>query len=161
MSTIRGEPVLFPELKDLKTLLSSKSPCLSVYMPLSTVSREGLNPNAKQNELTWNECLQTLQDRVNRFGSAGRDLLDSVRNWDSVAPESVENGSAHARSIAVFRSPDLLEVALLDREVTARAVLGPHFYIRPLLAELVRDRSFYLLALSQKNTERRPISRSG
>ncbi len=57
-----------------------------------------------------------------------------------------------ARSIAVFRSPDTYRLALLDAEVAERAVLGPHFYVRPLLGELVKDRTFYLLALSQKNT---------
>ena len=30
-------------------------------------------------------------------------------------------------------------------------MIGPHFYIRPLLPELVRDKTFYLLALSRKD----------
>jgi hypothetical protein len=152
MNSVKSELAGFETVKDLKTLLSASGPCLSVYMPLSTASKEGLNPNAKQNELHWHECLRTLEDRVAQFGSAGRDLLESVSSWDAVAPESAENGTAPGKSIAVFRSPDVFQVALLDQEVAERAVLGPHFYVRPLLAELVRDRVFYLLALSQKNT---------
>ncbi|HSU31632.1 MAG TPA: hypothetical protein VLJ11_10375 [Bryobacteraceae bacterium] len=152
MNTVKGELVTFEDLKDLKTLLSVDGPCLTVYMPLSRASTEGRNPNGKQNELHWKECLRTLNGRAAQFGAAGRELLESISNWDTVAPESVENGNAPGRSLAVFRSPDLFQVALLDGEVTDRAVLGPHFYIRPLLAEVVRSRSFYLLALSQKNT---------
>jgi hypothetical protein len=152
MNTVKGELVTFEGLKDLKTLLSVDGPCLTVYMPLSTASTEGRNPNGKQNELHWKEILRTLNEKAAQFGSAGRELLESVSNWDAVAPEPVENGHAPGRSIAVFRSPDLFQVALLDGEVTDRAVLGPHFNIRPLLAEVVRSRSFYLLALSRKNT---------
>ena len=152
MNTVKGELASFETLKDLKPMLSANGPCLSVYMPLSNASREGLNPYAKQNELHWKECLRILEDKLAQFGASGRELVDSVRNWEMVAPESVEKGTAPERSIAVFRSPDVFKVALLDQEVTDRAVLGPHFYIRPLLAELVKDRSFYLLALSSKNT---------
>jgi Bacterial archaeo-eukaryotic release factor family 3 len=139
----------FENVKDLKSLLSAEGPCLSVYMPLSTPSEAGLNPNAKQNELRWKECLHSLAEKVVQFGPRGRQLLDSVKNWDAVAPG---NGTAMAKSIAVFRSPDVLEVILLDRELSDRAVLAPRFFIRPWLAELVRDRRFFLLALSQKNT---------
>ena len=152
MNTVKGELASFEKLKDLKGLLSASGPCLSVYMPLSRASREGLNPNAKQNELHWKECLRTLEERAGQFGSEGRVLLESVAQWSSVAPEGAESNGGPGKSIAVFRCPDAFEVALLDREVPERAVLGPHFHIRPLLAELVRDRSFYVLALSQKNT---------
>lgn len=120
-------------------------------MPLSTASTEGINPNAKQNSLRWKECLRGIEDRAAQFGAAGRELIDSVRDWDSVAPPP--NGSSRSgRSVAVFRSPDVFQVVLLDDEVADHVALGSHFYIRPLLSDLVRNRSFYLLALSQKNT---------
>src|SRR5581483_10058028 len=54
-------------------------------------------------------------------------------------------------SIAVFRSADIFHVAPVTRDLPDRAVLGPNFFIRPLLAGLVRDSEFYLLALSEKN----------
>jgi hypothetical protein len=151
MTTVKGELVNLQQWKDLKKLLSAPGPCLSVYMPLSTASKEGINPRAKQNELHWAECLRNLEERVTQFGAAGRELVDSVATWDAIAPE--ENGNSRLeRSIAVFRSPDVFQVVLLDEEVADRAVLGPHFYIRPLLPPLVKEQSFYLLALSQRNT---------
>ena len=39
-----------------------------------------------------------------------------------------------------------------------KAVLGPHFYVRPLLLELTKDGIFYILALSQKMSESRCTS---
>src|SRR4051795_5168992 len=86
MNSVKSELASFGTIKDLKTLLSASGPCLSVYMPLSTASKEGLNPNAKQNELHWHECLRTLEDRVAQFGSAGRDLLESVNKLGARAP---------------------------------------------------------------------------
>jgi hypothetical protein len=152
MNTVKGELATFEKLEDLRTLLSGSPPCLSVYMPLSQASKAGKNPNARQNQLHWKECLRILDDRVSEFGSAGRELVESVSDWKALIPEGIESRTGTARSIAVFRSPDTYQVALLDSQVADRAVLGPHFYIRPLLGELVRDRTFYLLALGQKNT---------
>ena len=152
MNVAKLEVASFENVKDLKAMLSVGGPCLTVYMPLSRASKEGKNPNAKQNELRWKECLRTLEDRARQFGSAGLELLRSVGDWKSVTPEAALESSAPGKSIAVFRSADLFRVFFLSEQVPERAVFGPHFYVRPLLAELVRDRLFYLLALSQKHT---------
>ncbi|HEY3456931.1 MAG TPA: hypothetical protein VGK64_20300 [Bryobacteraceae bacterium] len=148
MTTLKGELAGFQHLHDLKTLLSAAGPCLSVYMPLSTASAAGMNP--KENGLRWEQGIRTLKERAEQFGPAGRELVDSVSNWDAIAPDQTGKPGPSA-AIAVFRSADLFQIVLLDEEVAARAVLGPRFYIRPLLPELAKARRFYLLALSQKN----------
>jgi hypothetical protein len=155
MGSVKDREASLGTLDDLKTLLSSAGtgPCLSVYVPLSNDSTVGKNPNAKQNELRWRECLDAVDKQAAQFGEAGREILTSVRDWDSVAPEpGAEGRTQKGKSVAVFRSPDVFQVVLLDEEVPERAVFGRQFYVRPLIKELVRDRSFYLLALSQKNT---------
>lgn len=119
-------------------------------MPLSTASAAGMNPRAKENGLRWEQGLRTLQERAEQFGAAGRELVESVSNWDAVAPDQTGKPGPSA-AIAVFRSADLFRIVPLDQEVAARTVLGPRFYIRPLLRELVKGQDFYLLALSQKN----------
>ena len=140
-------------LDDLKTLLSASGPCVSVYMPLSNASTAGKNPNAKQNELRWRECMQVAEAQAVRFGDSGKGLISSIRNWNAVAPEpGGESKNHHGKSIAVFRSPDAFQVVLLDELVPDQVAFDRQFHIRPLLKELVRDRRFYLLALSQKNT---------
>lgn len=39
----------------------------------------------------------------------------------------------------------------IEEAVKTRAEIGPHFYIRPLLPDVTRDKVFYILALSQKD----------
>jgi hypothetical protein len=148
METLKGELATFETLKDLKALLSSAGPCVSIYMPLSTASGAGINPNGKQNELHWRECVRSLEEKAGQFGAEGRELIESIADWSAVAADQEPEG----KSIAVFRSPDAFQIVSLDTEVKDWAVMGPHFYVRPLLAEVTREKSFYLLALSQKNT---------
>ncbi len=147
MNTLKGELASFQSLTDLKQILSSAGPCISVYMPLSTASTAGANPNLKQNELHWKELVRSLEDRIEVYGEAGRELLDSLQSWDAIAPE----GEPQGKSIGVFRSPETCSVTWLLEEVGERAVIGPHFYVRPLLSQLTHPETFYLLALSQKN----------
>jgi hypothetical protein len=118
---------------------------MSIYMPLSPVSS---NSSGKQNELHWKECVRNIESGVGQYGGAGRELLQSVETWDSVLGGVQPQG----KSVAVFRSPDVFQIVWLEHEVKDRCAVGPHFFIRPLLPELMSDRIFYLLALSQKNT---------
>lgn len=74
-------------------------------------------------------------------------MLGSISEWDQVyQPEKTQG-----KGIAVFRSPDAFEKVWLDEPVTARAVFGSRFYVRPLLPKFARDPVFYILALSQKD----------
>jgi hypothetical protein len=138
MNIVKEERVSFQTLKDLNSILSADGPCLTAYVPLGTKSL-----------LHWRESLKSIEGRVHQFGPAGRELFNSLPEWDAIFPEGDQT---EAKSIAIFRSKDVSKSALLDFQVADRIVLGPHFYIRPLLPSLVRDRSFYVLALSQKNT---------
>jgi Bacterial archaeo-eukaryotic release factor family 3 len=153
MVTVMDRQESLNTLDDLKALLSASGPCLSVYMPLSNASTAGKNPNAKQNELRWRECMQAAETQAGRFGDPGKGVIASVRNWAAVAPEpGGESKGHHGKSIAVFRSPEAFQVTLLDEVVPDQVAFDRQFQIRPLLKQLVRDRRFYLLALSQKNT---------
>lgn len=73
----------------------------------------------------------------------------SASEWDAIRAALSEPA---AKAVAVFRSDNLFLAAPLFRAVTDQSVEGRQFLILPLLAEFVRDRSFYLLALSQKDT---------
>jgi hypothetical protein len=147
MKTIESTPIELLTLHDLKKMLGQGGPCISLYMPLNAAGNGG----ARQNELHWKECLRSLEESASSVGPVERDLLESLQNWEEIVPEGLENGSKRG-SVAGFRSPSVFQVVLLDNEVREHAVWGPEFYVRPLLAEITRDRTFYLLALSQKNT---------
>lgn len=144
------EAASFENVSDLKPLLVATPPCLTIYFPLGDASSEGRSPNPKQSKLRWKECLRGLEGKAAQSGPAGGELLESVRNLADLAPESALEGTG--QTLVVFRSPDKFQASLLSQSLPERAVIGPHFFVRPLLADLVRDRVFYLLALSQKNT---------
>ncbi len=144
METTKGDVANFAHLKDLKPILSSEGPCISVYVPLSSLpNSQGANANA----LKWKECIRSLQQKLAQHGAQARELAETISDWDSVAGGSKPEG----KSIAVFRSPDVFRVTWLDKEVASKAVIGPRFYVRPLLAELIKPKTFYVLALSQKD----------
>jgi Bacterial archaeo-eukaryotic release factor family 3 len=144
METLKAELAEFQTAKDLKTILAAEGPCLSVYIPLSTAPP---NQALKTNALEWKETLRALEPRIEQYGAAGRGLLESIRDWSSI----VEDQEPQGKSIAVLRSPEVFRAGWIDDPVKSRAVIGPRFYIRPLLASLTRDKTFYILALSQKD----------
>jgi hypothetical protein len=148
MNAIKSEPVSFESLKDLKQILAAEGPCITIYMPLSVASTAGVNPNAKQNELSWKDIVQTAREEASRLGPASSELVDSVGSWRNIS----QNRTEQARSVVVFRSPDVFAISWLREEIPARVRVGPRFYIRPLLADLALPNSFYILALSQKDT---------
>lgn len=113
-------------------------------MPLSTGPS---NQSVKADALRWRECLRSLEARVEQNGSEARKLLQSISDWDSISRGEKPEG----KSIAVFRSPDVFCVTSAAEPVKGKAVIGPHFYVRPLLPELAKANAFYILALSQKD----------
>jgi hypothetical protein len=144
MNTAKAEFVGFKSLKDLKPILSSEPPCLSIYMALDAAPA---NQSAKTNALRWRDCVRTLEEKIQQNAQEARELVESISDWDAIWGEEKQTG----KSIAVFRSPDVFCVTSLTEPVKGRAVAGPHFYVRPLLPELVRQDTFYILALSQKD----------
>ena len=144
MDTLKAEIAEFENIKDLKPILAAEGPCVSMYMPLA----EGTaNQVMKANSLEWRELIRSIEPKIQELGSQGRELLEPLKDWDSLGLE----GSTQGKSVGVFRSADLFRVTWLDEQVASRAVVGPHLFIRPMLLELTRDKTFYVLALSQKN----------
>lgn len=135
MDTLNAETAEFESLKDLKPMLSSRGPCLSVYQ------------SANGNVLEWKESLRALEPKITQYGPEARELVKTIADSRVIAPAQEPRG----KSVAVFRSPEVFRVTWVDEQVRRRAFIGPHFYIRPLLAELTRNKTFYILALSQKN----------
>ena len=140
METLQAEVSAFAGLHDLKPLLDSPGPCISIYLPLVAA-------NPKANALAWREALQQLRQPVEALGVEAQALLDSLAGSDNI----LQNPEPHSQSIAVFRSPSVFHGNWLAHSVAPRAVVGSHFFIRPLLPALATPNVFYLLALSQKD----------
>ena len=126
MESLRAEISDLATLKDLKSLLSHPGPCVSVYMPLAP----------KTNARTWQNLVSQIEPE-----------LASSLTWENVSQGREFKG----KSIAVFRSPQVFHVTALPEPAASQVVTGSQFYIRPLLGELAKSKSFYILALSQKD----------
>jgi hypothetical protein len=144
MDTVRAEVTELTTLNDLKPMLAGRSPCISVYLPMSSAPA---NQAVKANALEWRERLRTARAKAEQLGPEATELLNSVSDFDAVVP----SGEAKGKSIAVFRSAEVFKTIWLQNSVPAKAVVGPHFCIRPILPEFVRDESFAVLALSQND----------
>jgi hypothetical protein len=139
MPSLNGEIHEVRNLQDLKPLLSAAGPCASVYVTLKTT--------AKANALAWREAIRAIDAKLQEPGQAGQKIRETLTQWEP--PSGDER--AKSKALAVFCSSNVLSIARLMEPVRNRAVIGPRFYVRPLLPELVRARTFYILALSQKD----------
>jgi hypothetical protein len=144
MNTLKAVATEFRSIKDLKPILTAQDPCLSLYTRYTPTPPA---PNPKTNALEWKEIIRRVEPKIQQYGRQGRELLDTVMDWDAILPDGKPQGS----SLAVFRSPDQFWVTWLNSELPAQATVGPRFNIRPLLSQLTRDATFYILALSQKD----------
>ena len=144
MDTAKAEWTRFENLSDLKGMLASPGPCVSLYM---TLAATGPEQSEKVTALEWKELVRSIEPRLQEIGANTRELLETLDDWGAI----LDGQSPAGKSIAVFRSPDVFCLTWLQSQVPNRAVVGPHFFLRPLLPELTRPTAFYLLALSQKN----------
>ncbi len=144
MDTLKVERIEFDSLKALKPMFAAQAPCLSAYMQLSTAPG---HQGAKANSLQWRELVKSLAPKIEQYGPKGRELLTSLSDWDAIS----QGADPQGKSVAVFRSQDSFQLTWIEETVPSRAVAGPHFYVRPLLPELMGSKTFYILALSQKN----------
>jgi hypothetical protein len=138
METIKSELVRLRRPEELKGLLSSNGPCISLYFP---VNRENLNPG--EDERRWKQVMRQLEPEVSRLGTAGRDLIDPLRSWDTAS----EGRNGKGKTLVVFRSSDHYYRMWVPAEMIEQARVGPHFFVRPLLP-LMSDPVFCILALS-------------
>jgi hypothetical protein len=141
MDTIKSELVRLSRPDELKALLSAGGPCASIYFP---VSRENLSPG--DDERRWRQLLRRLDSEMARYGDSRHAFLEALRSWDTMAED--QNGKG--KTLVVFRSPDVLYRMWLRPQIRERIVVGPQFFIRPLLP-LLTDPVFYVLALSRND----------
>src|SRR5262245_46436178 len=129
--------------QDLRGLLETSSPCVSLYMPTT----RGV---ALQDRKSWKNLVKDAQERLVARGQRSpeaRDLLapaqallDDATFWRNVS-----------EGLAGFLSPGRTSFYRLPVPFREQVAAGERFHITPLLAHLGRDGRFHVLALSQKN----------
>src|ERR1700751_6009292 len=97
METIKGELVELSRPEQLKSLLSSSGPCISVYFPVTPTT---LNP--AEEERRWKVLVRQLGGEAATIGTQAGELVLSLSDWDAVSGDRTEK---HA-TLVLFRSPE-------------------------------------------------------
>lgn len=133
----------------IQTLLNAPSEiCVSIYMPMFRWGRE-----VQQNEIRYKNL---MKDAASLLGSdevcqpqdreAIRKQLEAFR--DDEKHDAWRHPSA---GLALFVTPDSMEVHQLGCTLTEQVHVGERFYLRPLLPALHGDGRFVLIAVSQNH----------
>lgn len=131
---------------DIRNLLQTPGrPCLSIYMPTYRAGAE-----TQQNPIRFKNLLRHLQEELGEMnlpnGQAG-DLLDPLRDLI----EDHAFWQTQSEGLALFRSPELLQIHRLPIPVDELALVEDRFHLKPLFSLLSDNGRFYVLALSLKN----------
>ncbi len=132
-------------LAEIKALCTAAPPCLTISMPvLGSPDQARQNPVRLRNLL--NHARETLEGMKVNEGQIQTMLNAITLNGEELrAPEG-------RRGLLIFRNAsDVYRYMFVTEELQESAHVGDHFILKPLLPSLKGDRSFYILALSQKH----------
>jgi Bacterial archaeo-eukaryotic release factor family 7 len=133
--------------EDLTLLLKSKNrDCLSLFIP---TAKSG--PDVRQNSTRFRNLLARAEAFLSERGASSsfpEGLLDSLRK---LVPDTFFWANQNT-GLAVFRSPEVSLTYRLPMECHELVTLTDHFHVKPLIPVIEKDRKFYVLALSQKET---------
>ncbi len=131
---------------DLKRLAEVSGPCLTIIQPLRD---------------TWSQVTKPETRIVAAIQEAGR-LLDE-RGFDAVERDEMlrplrkvaanTGWPGRTGSFVMFRAPEFTLTGFWPDELAPRVHFAEEFLVLPLLAGLLRDRDFWLLALSIKSVK--------
>lgn len=134
-------------LQDMRELLSSKGPCLTLVLP---AYRPG--ERAKSSSVLLKAQLQEAAHQLAERGVAGSVVDQLLAPLQSYANDPVQLGGSHWGR-AIIRSTSVLRQFRLTQPVSASVSVGNCFAIRPLLTELNLPPEFYLLMLSKNRVD--------
>lgn len=142
-----GEPAMQTfRASDLRNLLSDRSgPHLSIHLPLHPESRE-----SRQDAIRLKNLIGTAEQKLRDSGADSDTitaLLKPTRGLNSGEGEPLPK----SQGLAIFASPDESFLFAVSSPLEEACVLGDRFCVTPLLGSVQNDRTFYVLAVSQKS----------
>lgn len=131
--------------EDLKAMGAASGPCVTILVPFHTAGA-----GVRENSVRLRNAVNQVRENLTARGldpNAIRELLgpvDSLLDDDDLAGQQ-------GQGLAILRSPDMFRYFFTSQALEESVTVADHFYVRPLLSMLLEDRTFYLLALSQKH----------
>jgi hypothetical protein len=139
---------------DLERLLKTEEPfCLTLLMPTADAG-----PETRQNPIRFKNLLGSAEGLLEGSGmtaSSQKKYVEPLRAMVSDRPFWANQ----SRGFALFRSEAEVRIYRLPVDLNEFVAVGDHFHVKPLLPFLLRDRRFYVLALSQSGVRLLQCSR--
>ena len=131
---------------DLKRLAEVSGPCLTIIQPLRDTWSQVTKPDTRI-AAAIQEAVRLLDERG--FDVAERDEM--LRPLRKIAANT--NWSGRTGSVVMFRAPQFTLTGFWPDELAPRVHFAEEFFVLPLLPGLLRERDFWLLALSIKSVK--------
>ncbi|MEW4454112.1 hypothetical protein AB1L30_15670 [Bremerella sp. JC817] len=133
----------------IQSLLEESSEiCVSIYMPMFRWGRE-----KQQNEIRYKNLLRDASELLGNdevCTASTRDVI--MQRLEEFRAEGTHDAWRHpSAGLALFATPDSLEVLPMGKRVTEQVHVGERFYLKPLLPAMHGDGRFVLLAVSQNH----------
>ncbi len=139
---------------DLERLLKTEEPfCLTLLMPTADAGQE-----TRQNPIRFKNLLGRAEDLISGTAmpaASQKKYLEPLRAMVSDKPFWANQ----SKGLALFRSEAEVRIYRLPVELNEFVAVGDHFHVKPLLPFLLKDRRFYVLALSQSEARLLECSR--
>jgi hypothetical protein len=129
--------------EDLTSLASAKGPCITLVTPL---------PNPLEIQAHLKNAIRGIENKLAERGTDPSTSAALVKPLHALAA-SIEVEGTWANAFVLFRAPDILRHYWLQELHQELITVDGKFHIRPLLPVLSREPRFYVLALSQKQTQ--------
>ncbi len=136
---------------EIRMLLEQQTaPCISLYLPTHRTGRE-----TQQDPLELRNVIREVEHRLTRESSHYGPIRTAQRE-ELLKPvqallEDEQFWLHPAEGLVILRSPNVFRTYWLPTSLKEHVIIGPHFYIKPLLPFLTNEGRYYILALSQKD----------
>ena len=132
-------------LADIKVLCAAQPPCLTISMPVF-----GSPDQARQNPVRLRQMLGQAKEALAAHG-VDEKTIAAMLDGITLSTEDL-NAPEGKKGLLIFRNAtDVYRYAFVPDELQEAVQVGDHFVIKTLLPNLKGDRTFYILALSQKH----------
>jgi len=135
--------------KELLQFQNSTKPCVSIYIP---THRSGVQVNEKQDVIVFKNALQAAQADLQQQGILPTDIEEILKPAKNlIGDDSFWNNQLEG--LAVFLSEGFDEVVKLPFTVAETLYINSTFYVAPLMPSMLKNKEFYLLALSKHDAK--------
>ena len=141
--------MLVADARTVKELAGWRSDwCVSAFLPVHEVGgRRG------GDSLVVKNLLRSAESELLELGVRRADAQQLLQ---SVVPEEVgdrEEAAFHRAGVAMFAAPGSARSCQLTQETPALVTVARRFHLKPLLAELAHQRSFFVLAVTRGSAQ--------